>query len=313
MRVGLVVDSACDLPYQYILDNDIFILPISVRIDGELFVDDHDPVRTLDFYQSGRIAKGHDAESVPYSAEQIRDLFLEQIVVNYDFAFLETITRVRSPIYQNAWEAMHAVLKQYRAHRQAAGREGAFSMRAVNSRSLFAGQGVLAAHTLRLIRSGVAKAELRSKVEALTGNLYAYVVPPDLYYIRERARKKGDSSVGFLGAMLGKALEITPIVCGHNDETFPAAKVRGFDAAVTKLFDYAIERIRAGLLSPHLCVTYAGDPAIIPELPGFERLAAAAEEAGVELLTSIMSVTGGVNVGPGTVGLALAAPRHEFK
>ena len=32
MRIGLVVDSACDLPLQYLQQNEVTILPITVRI-----------------------------------------------------------------------------------------------------------------------------------------------------------------------------------------------------------------------------------------------------------------------------------------
>jgi len=313
MRVGLLVDSACDLPHRFFQDNDVFILPISIKIDGKLFVDDHDPVRTLDFYRSGLIEKGHDAETVPFTAEQIRQLFLDKIVTEYDFAFCETITRVRSPIYDNATTAMQRIVAEYRARREAAGRPGPFSMRVVNSRTLFCGQGILAAHTVRLINSGVPKNDLRRRVDEFTNNIYGYVVPADLYYVRERARKKGDKSVGMLATMLGKAFDITPILGGRNDETFPVAKVRGFDTAVARVFDYAVKRIRKGLLTPYVCVTYAGDPDMIRQLPGFDRLEAAAREHDIELMTTVMSVTGGVNVGPGTVGLALAAEPHEFE
>ena len=31
MRVGLIVDSACELPYSFIQENNIFILPVTVR------------------------------------------------------------------------------------------------------------------------------------------------------------------------------------------------------------------------------------------------------------------------------------------
>lgn len=32
MRIGIVVDSACDLPLEYLERNNIVILPITVRI-----------------------------------------------------------------------------------------------------------------------------------------------------------------------------------------------------------------------------------------------------------------------------------------
>src|SRR3546814_4826053 len=47
MRIGLVVDSACDLPKEFIERHDIEILPIAVRIDGTTEVDYRDQAATL--------------------------------------------------------------------------------------------------------------------------------------------------------------------------------------------------------------------------------------------------------------------------
>lgn len=313
MRIGLTVDSACDLPWSFVEQNNIFILPISVRINDQLVEDTRDPGKTVEFYRSGLLSKGHDVESIPYTVEQIRQLFLDKVVVDYDFAFIQTITRTRSPIYENAYEAMHLILGEYRQRRQAAGITRPFSMRVVDSRSMFAGQGVIAAETMRLIKANTPKNELRTRVESLSANTYGYAVPPDVYYLRERARKKGDNSVSFVSALLGKALDIAPIICAHKGETFPVAKVRGFEAGVQRVFEYAVQRIEQGLLSPYICISYAGDESIIPQLPGFDRLAKVAGAHNVELLTSMMSTTGGANVGPGTLSLALIAEPHSFE
>lgn len=313
MRIGLTVDSGCDLPWQFLEENNIFILPISVNINGQLIQDTRDPQQTLSFYRSGVLSKGHDVESIPYSTEQIRSLFLEQVVVNYDFAFIQTITKARSPIYENAHQAMHRILGEYRQRREAAGVSGPFSMRVVDTRTLFTGQGVIAAETMRMIKAEVPRNELRTRVEALTRQTYGYAVVPDVYYVRERGRKKGDNSVSFLGALMGKALDISPILCGHDGNTFAAAKVRGFEAAVQRLFAYAEQRIEQGLLSPYVCVSYAGDEDLISQLPGFDRLARVAQANNIELLTCMMSTTGGGNIGPGTVSLALIAEPHDFE
>ena len=40
MRIGIVVDSACDLPQDFIAEHNIVLLPITVRI-GEAVLADH--------------------------------------------------------------------------------------------------------------------------------------------------------------------------------------------------------------------------------------------------------------------------------
>lgn len=60
----------------------------------------------------------------------------------YDFAFVETIARARSEIFNNANVAMNRIIANYKPYREAAGLEGRFAMRVVDSRTVFAGQGL---------------------------------------------------------------------------------------------------------------------------------------------------------------------------
>ncbi|HAX10888.1 MAG TPA: fatty acid-binding protein DegV, partial [Marinobacter hydrocarbonoclasticus] len=195
MRVGLIVDSACDLPYEFARKHDLFVLPVTAIIDGQTYIDNHDPVRTQEFYQSGLLQKGHQAETRAFTAEQIHDLFMEKIVTQFDIAICETVTKSRSLIFQMATEAMNSVLANYEGAREAAGRDGRVFMRVIDSKQIFAGQGLLAAHTLKLIGQNVSKNALRHEVETFSGKIYTCVIPRDLHYIRERARRRGDKSV----------------------------------------------------------------------------------------------------------------------
>ncbi|MGB1950346.1 MAG: DegV family protein [Marinobacter sp.] len=312
MRVGLIVDSACDLPYEFTRKHDLFILPVTAVIDGQTYTDDHDPVRTQEFYQSGLLQKGHQAETRAFSAEQIHDLFMEQIVTQFDVAICETVARSRSLVYQNATEAMNSVMSRYQEARKASGREGKFAMRVIDSKQIFAGQGLLAAHTLKLINQKVSKNALRHEVETFTDKIYTCVIPRDLHYIRERARSRGDKSVSALVAFLGKALNITPVIFGQGAEGKPAVKTRSFAMAAEKVLNYAAGRVDAGLLTPYVSLSCGLTWTEIEGLPGLNRLRDACERNGVELLLSQMGITSSIYIGPGSLCLSLAAEPHTF-
>jgi len=300
MRVGLIIDSACDLPHEFSRRHNLSILPVTAVIDGQTYIDDHDPVKTQEFYESGLLQKGHHAETEAFSAQQIHDLFLSDIVTEYDVAICETVTRSRSLIYQNATEAMNSVMS------------GNFSMRVVDSKQLFAGQGLLAAHTLDLIEKKLSKNELRQQIESFTDRIYTCVIPRDLHYIRERARRRGDKSVSAVAAFLGKALSITPVIFGKGAEGEPVAKTRSFDDAVSKVMAYAAERVKAGLLTPYVCMSCGLSWEEINALPGLDNLREVCKEEGVELLLSQMGITSSIYVGPGSLCLALGAEDHAF-
>lgn len=313
MRIGLVVDSACDLPGSFIERNHIEILPITVKIGEAVLADHRNEQATLGFLESHVASRGAEAETMPFTVNQIRDLFLQKLVIDYDHVFCLTITRTRSPIHENAMQASFVILNDYRPMRIAAGHQSPFALRVIDSQSLFAGQGVTAVEAIRMIAAGEGVAKIRARLENLAINTHAYMVPRDLLYLRSRAKTKGDKSVGLLSATIGTAMDIKPVLYCNRGETRPVAKIRGFDAAVRKLLAFGVERVRAGLMTPTMCLSYGGDLEEMRLLPGYVSLIDTCREHGVEVFESVMSLTGMVNVGKGSLVIGFAAEPHEFK
>jgi DegV family protein with EDD domain len=307
MRIGIVVDATCDLPPEFITEHGIDVLPIHIRLEDELWRDCRDPEATLAFYRDALGTRAYDAESVPLSAEEIRSHFLENVVVDRDFAFVITVTSTRSSIYENATKASFAVLNSYKPVRQAQGVEGPFAMRVIDSRSLFCGTAVLAAEAVRRAGAGISPNELRREIEALAPFVHAYMVPRDLYFIRKRAKKKGDRSVGLLAYAFGSALDIRPIIHAHQGETAPVARFRHFDRAVEKMLETAAIEVESGLKAPSLCVSYGGPLEDLEAIPAYVALRQVCAENEVRMLTSIMSATAAINTGAGGLSVAYAS------
>jgi len=311
MRIGLMVDATCDLPRKFIDDHQIIVMPITIRIDEHTFVDVHDLVATEGYYQSEVGKRGHAAETAPLTVDEIRELFLGRLVLDYDAVFCLTVTSTRSPIFANTTQASFAILGAYRPIRQAAGNNSPFLMRIVDSKSLFSGQGVSAIEATRLIAADTGPGPIRERLAEVAAQTWAYVLPRDLQYLWARARKNGDRSVGLLSATLGTALDIKPLLQCFQGETKPVAKARGFEHGAEMLFAHAARAVKRGLLVPAMCVSYGGNRAELEALPGYGGLADACTEAGVTLYQSVMSITGMVNVGIGAVALGYAAAASD--
>ncbi|GAB3730383.1 DegV family protein [Luteimonas pelagia] len=312
MRIGLVVDSACDLPRAFFDAHDITILPITVRIGDAVLADQRNEEATLEFLHAHVAEHGAGAETMPFTVQQIHDLFLDRLVIDYDYVFCMTITKSRSPIHDNAQQASFAILNDYRPVRSKAGHDTPFALRVVDTQNLFAAQGVTAVEAVRMRDAGESAPKIRARLEHLAINTHGYLVPPDLYYLRARARKKGDRSVGLLSAALGSALDIKPVLHCNRGETGPVAKIKGFEAAVQRLFEFAARRVASGLLTPTMCVSYGGELSTLRQMPGYQELHAACRAHDVELFESVMSLTGMVNVGKGAVVVGFAAEPHAF-
>ncbi len=312
MRIGIVVDSACDLPREFLDKHGVLIMPITLRIGDALIEDRRHPDETQAFYARHLDRKSEDfAESIPYSVSQIERLFLERLVLDYDYVFCLTITSTRSPIYEHAMQASRTILTKYKAIRREAGMEERFGLAVFSTRNLFTGQAVPVAEAVRLIRLGGLPSEIGTRLKQLIDETHTYLVPADLFHIYKRASKKGDTSLGWSSYTLGTWLDVKPILHCHRDVTTTVEKVRGFAAGVEQLFDKAVKRIGDGLDAPSVCISYGGEPAMVTRMLGYQRLAKAAEDNGVEIHVSPMSKTAAVNVGPGALSLAFAARGHQ--
>jgi DegV family protein with EDD domain len=313
MRIGIVVDSGCDLPRDFIDEHQIRILPITIQLQTQKLVDQRDPQLTAEFYKR-HVGTAGDAETEAFSPEQIKDLFLSRLVIDYDFVFCLTLASTRSLTFENATKASLRILNEYKPIRAKAGIAGPFALRVIDSQSLFAATGVLAVECVRQMKSGQTNPnKIRERLEQLTQHLHGYMIPQDLMYLRTRAKKKGDRSVGLVSAFLGSALDIKPLLHGYRNQTEPVAKLRGFDEGCRKMFAFLVQRVKKGLLAPQICVSYGGDLAVMRKLPGYQDLRDACQVANVEVYESMMSMTGGVNVGEGAICVGLAAEPHEVE
>src|SRR5690606_14964821 len=267
---------------------------------------------TLAFLHAHVAERGHEAETTPLSVERIRDLFLKQLVIDYDHVFCLTISRLRSQIHENATQASFSILNDYKPTRQAAGHNSPFALRVIDTLNCFAGQTITAVEAVRMRAAGVGVAQMRARLEELARNTCGFMIPRDLYYLRNRARMKGDRSVGLLSVALGSALDIKPVVRAFHGEAEPVARIKGFEAASEKMFEMACRRVRAGLMTPTVSVCYGGDMAELPGIPGYARLVDTCLDHGVEVFESMMSLTGMVNVGKGAVAVGFASTEHGF-
>ena len=156
-------------------------------------------------------------------------------------------------------------------------------------------------------------AKIRARLENLALHTHAYLIAPDLHYLRARTRKRGDRSVSLISATLGSALDIKPILHCNRGETGPVAKVKGLDAAAQRLFDFATARVRQGLMTPTMCLSYGGELAEMRAMPGYEELRSTCREQNIEFFEAVMGLTGMVNVGKGALCLGFAAEAHAFE
>jgi len=313
MKFVLIVDAACDLPSEIFKKYNIKILHINIDVEGVVFKDDSKDQTALDFYQKSLIEKNRDAHSVAPSVSEIFEFFKDEVVAKYDYALMLTVSNANSDIYQNALLASQKAIERSKSARLKAGKTTKFDMDIINTGTVFAAQGLYTLKAIDLLKQKLGKAETIKQITAFADNAFGYGVPKDVAYIRERALKKGVDSVSMFGAVMSKTFDIHPIICVNNNTNEVPAKVRKREAAIEKMFNYAVECIENNkLLMPTIVISYAGELDQLVLTNGFVKLSEVAKSHNVEVYKTVSNVTAGLNLGPGAVSMALALEKNEL-
>jgi fatty acid-binding protein DegV len=308
MRTVVIVGATCDVSGAFIRQNQLRVLPIKLVLGDHIITDCRDANLTLAFHRRYASSRQSDVEAEPCSVDSITALFLDQLVAEYDRAILLAISKTRSRLFENATEASFAILRAYREKRRQSGVNTPFYLNVLDSRTVFAGEAVLAWETIRLLQDqDLPFNELRRRMENFRQHIHCYLLPDDLGYARDRIVERDGQGIGFLDFHLGSLLDIKLVGRFFDGKIDIAFKRRGFDQAFAHLLHLAGQAIDRGLKSPLVVLSYAGDPQVIKQKRAFGEFEQHARQCGVEVMLSMMSATGGVKVGPGAVALAYAA------
>jgi len=311
LRIGIVVDAACDLPDEFFATPDVAVLPVSVQVGNMTYIDQHSPDSTLRYLREQDGGRGVTAISTPQSVGDMQSMFLERFALDYDSVYCLTITSTRSQIHDNAMQASVQALPHIREARAAAGLQRPFQLRVIDTKNLFAAQGIPALALRDLLSDDLPSKDIRDRLYQVIDATYGYLVVDDLGYMRKRARLRGDRSVGMLASMIGGAMDIKPIVRGRLGTTTPVGKFRGRTETWNRLLKFTAKHVQRGLVTPHVIVSYGGPLSDVIDAIGYRQLMSVCENEGVHLHLCPMSISGMVNMGTQALCVGFAASEHS--
>jgi len=306
----IAVDACCDLPDDFIREHNIRVLPIYLKFGFETHMDNRDPAKSIDFYRKGMLEKSFDAETTPFSADEMSSILEQELVTQYDKVLAITIMNSRSKVFENIRDAVWVSQPKFKALREASGLDRRFRIQVTDSNNLFTGQALLAFEAARMLKDENASIEsVTGRLESLKDQVYTYMIPQDLFHLKNRAGNRGqqsDTSLNWLTYSVGKTLNIKPIVLGNRGETKPVDKSIGYSSGLEKIFGKAIAAIEEGLAVNAICMSYSGELSEIQKEKSYLRFIDFAKDQGVRTLLSMMSTTAAINVGPGCFSLSFA-------
>ncbi len=256
-----------------------------------------------------------EASTKPVEQFVARAKLLEYTTRQDELLYL-AIMNARSPAMQHAKQAADSLPTALQTERKVRKLPN-FRFVAHDSQQLLAGYAWLGAYAALRLRvhaqAEYAIADTITDVDQTGKNLSGYLIPGELKTIRERARRKGEKSVSFLGYALGTALDIKPIIACQSGKTGAVGRVRGFENALNEVVGAVIGQIEKGqLLEPLITLVYGGELTGLEQYAVLTQLEAVCRKHNVRLLRSMMSVTGLVNIGAGGFSIALCSKVHPY-
>ncbi|MFL0809532.1 MAG: DegV family protein [Agarilytica sp.] len=305
-RIAVITDSSCSLPSKIIDKYNIQQVPLLISIDGKTISDPCKQDKNLAIFQSGRLSKKHDVSTAPPRPEDFEAAIVRAIKSGHKMIVVQTVNRTQGDTYNNANVAASSV------RRKLGDRHRDITIRVMDSRTVFAGQGLMVAETIRRILKGQDPQEVRREMDVLSSNIHTFILPRKPLLALERSQKRNETSVGWAQVFIADTLGIHPILCNRNDSSYLAAKSFGFRKAAKQLFEHASIQIESGLQFPMLVLNYAGPLEELAQLPGYQELKSTAEAHKVKMMTSVMSLAGGIYTSVGSISLAMACEPNKW-
>lgn len=280
-KIAILADSGSDISPELAREMGIHVLPLKI-LYGEKEYADGENIDPSEVY--ARFPEEIPKTSTPNFAEiasaaqALRD-------EGYTHLLAVCISSGLSGTYQNMCAALAEV-------------EG-IACRAVDTRNISIGAGVLALYAARLAREGMPFAEICRRVEANVGNSKVFYYMDTLDYLRAGGR------IGRVTGALGSLLDLKPIIsCNDQGVYYTAAMIRGRRRGIRKLIDCVAQRVdenREALLA----VMHGSAPealeTVVAELK--KRI-----PAGKIFMKKQINASLAVHTGPGLVGILLFQP-----
>jgi DegV family protein with EDD domain len=227
MSIKLMADSTCDLSQEIIDKYNISVAPLIVNIDGKEFRDKID-IQTDEFYNKLETYKNPPTTSMPSP-----DSYIKCILEAEENEFTEILcicmSSGTSGSYQGAIIAKDLYFTKYP--------ESKITFEVIDSVSMSHGSGWLTMKCAMLLQKGYSFQQLIEYCEAVKYRIKHLLSVDDLENLIRSGR------IGGTSAIIGKVLNIKPIMSMKNTKGTVIAKKRGHKQVLAYYIEEFIKRV----------------------------------------------------------------------
>lgn len=227
MNIKIMADSTCDLSQEIIEQYNISIVPLVVNIDGQEYRDRLD-IQTDEFYNKLETYKNSPTTSMPSPNAYITSI-IEAEAQGFNEVLCICMSSGTSGSYQAAVLAKDLFQTTYP--------ESKTHFEVIDSVSMSHGSGWLIMKCAMLLEKGYSFEELIQYSEAVKYRIKHFLSVDDLENLIRSGRITG------AGAIIGKALNIKPIMSMKNTKGTVVAKKRGHKQVLNYYIEEFVKRV----------------------------------------------------------------------
>jgi DegV family protein with EDD domain len=282
-RIGIVIDSSCDLPHHFITQHHIHMIPCKLTFGRQTYLDKVE-VTPGEFYDKLASAAVHPTTSQPAAAD-VKQIY-DNVVPRYDRILSIHLPRVVSGTLQ--------VIENE------ARKFGKDKIICIDGKNISAALGLVVMEAAAAIKQGLSLDKIIHRTHEAIENTSIFVILPTLKYLVKGGRVSKSKGI------IGKILHLNPVVTFDREgRVVLAARAIGQKSAMKKSLKMAVKQSRQ----------YKEIKFIIAHANAYSKAErTAAELAGVFNIKGEIPILEaapalGVHAGPGTVGFAFIGYR----
>lgn len=274
-KIKIIVDSACDLDGDIIKDLGVSMVPLSVHFGDEAYYD-RVTIQPKEFYK-----KLSENTELPKTSQVPPVSFVEEYKKYLDdgyYIISICFSSVLSGTYQSACIAKEMLNTD--------------KITVIDTRAASVGFGLIVRDAALMVKEGKSVKEVVEKIEFMSDKMEHIFAVGSLDMLKRGGR------ISTTQAVMGKLLNVKPILQFDNGRIVPYDKVRGEKGIIKKLIETMKERGH-DIKNQIIGMNYSGEDELCMQLKQEIE-----KEFGVsQFLISEIGAAIGSHVGPGTVAV----------
>lgn len=274
-KIKIITDSACDLDGSYLDELGVTVVPLSVHFGSEAYYD-RVTIDPKTFYK-----KLNESEELPKTSQVTPVNFVEEFrkYLNDGYYVISLcFSSALSGTYQSACIAKEMLDTE--------------KLTVIDTKAASVGFGLIVREAALMVKSGKSKEEIINRVEFLIPRMEHIFAVGSLDMLKRGGR------ISTTQAVMGKLLNVKPILQFDNGYIVPYDKVRGEKGIIKKMIETMKERGH-DIQNQIIGLNYSWDDALCMQLKDEIQ-----KEFGVrEFVVSEIGAAIGSHVGPGTVAV----------